>query len=338
MKNKYKNLFNKSFIVLFAIVNLSYFSLAQASVSSSELVTLANSARAKEGLGNLQTNTKLESAAFAKANDMLEKGYFAHASPDGKTPWDFITEAGYSYVYAGENLAIGYADSAELHNAWMNSASHRDNIMNPNFRDIGVAVVSGQYQGGETTVVVQMFGSTSFSQPGSSGSPVVASADTGNLSKTKQFSLILEKTGFSPNKIFAGEDVNFKVTLTGEATDIFYSLGDQKIDLKESVKAEQNSLEKTYEKTEKIEKEGDHTVTLTVSDKWGNREAKDLGKLTVAKKVITKNISSGNNPLFGAIRDFVENNISLIALTMALITFSIAGYFIFRFRKHGKFI
>ena len=336
-KFKGKNLIKITFIALFTIANLSYFNIARA-VSSSELVSLANSSRAQEGLGSLRTNSKLESAAFAKVNDMIEKDYFAHTSPDGKTPWDFINDAGYNYVYAGENLAIGYADSAELHNAWMDSPSHRDNIMNPNFKDVGVAVVSGEYQGGQTTVVVQMFGATSFNEPNNNPSPVVASADSNNQSKTKQFDLILEKTSFSPNKIFADEEVDFKVTLTGDATEIFYTVGDQKVDLKESVKSEQNSKEKTYEKKEKIQKEGDYIVTLTVIDKWGNREAKDLGELTVAKKIISKNTSSANSPLVEAIKGFAENNISLIALVMALATLGAAGFLVFRFRKFGKFI
>ena len=119
-----------AFILISTIISASFVGQAFAAPSASTLVSLVNSSRAEQGLGALSVNGQLVSAATAKANDMLENDYFAHTSPSGKTPWDFISASGYSYVYAGENLAIGYNDSSELHSAWMNSPSHRENIMN----------------------------------------------------------------------------------------------------------------------------------------------------------------------------------------------------------------
>lgn len=129
-----------------------------ASIKSAFLVDLTNEDRAKEGLPELRINDKLVAAAGMKAADMAAKEYFAHQSPDGRQPWDFIKASGYSYVYAGENLAVNFYDSDEVEEAWMDSPSHRKNILNNRYTEIGIATASGRYKGDSTTYVVQMFG------------------------------------------------------------------------------------------------------------------------------------------------------------------------------------
>lgn len=128
-----------------------------ASVLPSVLVDLANTNRGTT-LALLTPNPLLEQAAQAKANDMASKGYFAHTSPDGRSPWYWFDQAGYKYAYAGENLAINFTDSTQVNNAWMNSPLHRANILNGNFTEIGIATAQGTYQGRPTTFVVQEFG------------------------------------------------------------------------------------------------------------------------------------------------------------------------------------
>jgi hypothetical protein len=93
-----------------------------------------------------------------KANDMATKGYFAHTSPEGLSPWYWFKQAGYDFVYAGENLAVNFSDSAEVDKAWMNSPGHRDNILNTKYTEVGIATANGMYQGRPTTFVVQEFG------------------------------------------------------------------------------------------------------------------------------------------------------------------------------------
>ena len=93
-----------------------------------------------------------------KAQDMMAKGYFEHTSPQGISPWYWFDQSGYDYRYAGENLAIGFIDSGEVNNAWLASPAHKANILNGNYRETGTAVLSGNFQGGQTTVVVQLFG------------------------------------------------------------------------------------------------------------------------------------------------------------------------------------
>lgn len=136
--------------------------------SSREIVALSNAEREKNGLIALSENPLLQQAAEAKAADMLASDYWAHYSPSGKSPWGFITGAGYKYVYAGENLARDFDDANEVVGAWMNSTSHRANLLDRNFREIGVAVVDGELGGREGILVVQMFGSSNVSAPASS--------------------------------------------------------------------------------------------------------------------------------------------------------------------------
>ncbi len=127
-------------------------------VSSAELVTLANAERSAAGLGTLRTDPRLVSAAHAKAENIFELQYWSHYGPSGETPWQFIIGSGYNYVFAGENLAKGFSSSEAAHSAWMASQTHRDNIMNVSYQDIGIAVVSGTLEGSEVILVVQMFG------------------------------------------------------------------------------------------------------------------------------------------------------------------------------------
>jgi hypothetical protein len=128
-------------------------------IPPSEVIRLTNAERAANGLSALSENSILDSAALAKGNDMLAKGYWAHFAPDGTSPWSFFTSFGYKYRYAGENLARDFSDPVSAVNAWMNSPSHRENILNPNYKEIGIGVVQGTLAGADTTIIVQFFGS-----------------------------------------------------------------------------------------------------------------------------------------------------------------------------------
>ena len=77
-------------------------------ITPNNIIYLTNQERGKLGLTALTSNAKLSAAAQAKANDMFAKQYWDHFGPNGETPWQFIRGAGYSYVYAGENLAKGF--------------------------------------------------------------------------------------------------------------------------------------------------------------------------------------------------------------------------------------
>ncbi|MBI2030117.1 hypothetical protein HYT05_00680 [Candidatus Kaiserbacteria bacterium] len=135
-----------------------------ASVVSSVIADLTNGDRASHQLQTLKVNPVLVAAAQAKADDMAAKGYFAHTAPDGTDPWHWFEKVGYEYAYAGENLAIDFSDSLDVERAWMNSPTHRENILNEHFTEIGIAVAVGMYQGRMTTFVVQAFGTPKGAQ------------------------------------------------------------------------------------------------------------------------------------------------------------------------------
>ncbi len=128
-------------------------------INSSTIIALTNQDRAGSGVAALNENAQLDSAAEAKAANMFALDYWAHNSPTGKTPWDFIVASGYRYSAAAENLAEGFYTSAEVVNAWMASPEHETNMMNPLYKDIGVAVMNGVLQGQQTTLVVTEYAS-----------------------------------------------------------------------------------------------------------------------------------------------------------------------------------
>lgn len=145
------------------IVKASYPSVLGTSIdiSSQQLLLLTNQKRQENGQGPLQLNQDLAKAASLKASDMFTKNYWAHNAPDGTTPWVFFRNAGYDYVYAGENLARGFTKADEIINAWMASPSHRDNMLSGNYTEVGFAIVEGKLLGEQTVLVVEMFGNKS---------------------------------------------------------------------------------------------------------------------------------------------------------------------------------
>jgi len=122
------------------------------------VVDLTNEEREDLSAPILQRNATLDRAAQLKAKHMAENEYFSHFSPDGVSPWYWFDQAGYSYAHAGENLAIHFTDSSEVVEAWMKSPTHRANIVNSNYLEIGVGTAKGTYDGFETVYVVQLFG------------------------------------------------------------------------------------------------------------------------------------------------------------------------------------
>ncbi len=130
-------------------------------ITPGKIVELTNQERAAAGLPALTLNNSLSQGAGLKANDMFAFDYWAHESPTGRQPWEFFREAGYDYRVAGENLARDFMNAEEVVSAWMKSPSHKDNILNPKYQEIGVAAVNGTLGGIKTTLVVQFFGTPS---------------------------------------------------------------------------------------------------------------------------------------------------------------------------------
>lgn len=129
------------------------------SITASQVVEQTNRQRATLGLAPLTMNTQLNAAALSKGNNMCSEQYWAHISPSGTTPWVFMKNAGYRYSVAGENLARDFSDTGSMIWAWMASPTHKANIVNGKYKEIGVAVIDCNLLGHDTALVVQMFGS-----------------------------------------------------------------------------------------------------------------------------------------------------------------------------------
>ena len=151
-------------IFLVGQFSLNFFTLVSPSVlgfasdiTPEQVIELTNQRRMERGLSPLQLNNVLNEVAQRKAGDMFAFNYWAHTSPSGRDPWSFFQEVDYRYLYAGENLARDFMNSSSVVDAWMNSPSHRTNILNSHYQEIGLAVVDGTLNGVETTLVVQVF-------------------------------------------------------------------------------------------------------------------------------------------------------------------------------------
>jgi hypothetical protein len=130
-----------------------------ATVLVGTLNNLTNSERQQQNLSSLKENILLDKSAQFKADDMVKNGYFAHKSPDGKEPWYWLDSVGYKYSYAGENLAINFNESEDVVNAWMNSPTHKANIVKGSYTEIGTAIATGTYKGKDAVFVVQHYAS-----------------------------------------------------------------------------------------------------------------------------------------------------------------------------------
>ncbi|MBI4217435.1 MAG: hypothetical protein HY603_01410, partial [Parcubacteria group bacterium] len=128
-------------------------------LSRSGIFFWTNEHRKINGLAALESNAVLDEAAKAKLGDMFEYQYFAHVSPAGRGVGDWVGDQQYEFITIGENLALGnYKDDKALVQAWMDSPGHRANILNTKYREIGIAVGRGAYEGQQTWLAVQIFG------------------------------------------------------------------------------------------------------------------------------------------------------------------------------------
>ena len=146
-------------VVITAFLFLSYPSPAVLSeITTAGIFRMINVSREADGLEPLSLNPILSEAASTKGADMLARQYFAHDTPDGKRPWEWINREQYDYVVAGENLAMGFITAEAAHQALMQSPTHRKNILNGRYSDIGLAVIEGELNGLHTQLLVQFFG------------------------------------------------------------------------------------------------------------------------------------------------------------------------------------
>ncbi len=155
---------------------------ASINLSTQNLLNLTNRQRQDNNEPPLVMNSELTQAAQMKAKDMFAKNYWAHNSPTGEMPWDFIKQSGYDYEYAGENLARGFTSAQDVVTAWMNSPEHRQNMLSPNYHDVGFAVQEGSLTGeNDTVLIVEELGSTPADVPNAATGKTLGSAIPQNV-------------------------------------------------------------------------------------------------------------------------------------------------------------
>lgn len=130
-----------------------------------KIINLTNEIRQNLGVGLLTESQKLDEAAMYKVEDMLVGQYFAHTSPSGTRLSDWMKKVGYNYAFGGENLAIGFEDASGVIEAWKKSPTHYANMIDPDFKEIGVGAISGQYNQYDTVLIAQYFGTEKKPRP-----------------------------------------------------------------------------------------------------------------------------------------------------------------------------
>lgn len=128
------------------------------SETGNQIISLTNDLRKSKGVQTLTKNNLLETAAINKAQDMLVQQYFAHVGPDSRSLKNWLVDVGYDYRMAGENLALGFSSATDVMAAWQNSPTHYANLVDPDFTQIGVGAVSGNYQSYDSVLIAQYFG------------------------------------------------------------------------------------------------------------------------------------------------------------------------------------
>jgi len=132
------------------------------SMSIGGLLADTNAARTANGIAGLGLNNQLDAAAQANADDMAARDYWSHDTPEGNPPWVWVSAQGYSYQKLGQNLATGFADEQSTIDGWMNSPPHRENLLDPAYKDVGFGFANNPNYtaagGGPMTIVVAFYG------------------------------------------------------------------------------------------------------------------------------------------------------------------------------------
>lgn len=195
---------------------------------STEILYLSNQDRLKNNLDGLKLNSVLSTAALAKAENMIINNYFAHTSPDGKKPWDWINRSEYDYMLVGENLAMNFSSAKTAHEALMQSPLHKKNILNNKYQDIGLAVVSGKIKGKETNLLVELFGAQKTAQKlavSDKQTPLVKATTTVGVNSEKSTNI-----GVNITEVLGSETTEKEIKQDDNATTTSNFLEDKKID------------------------------------------------------------------------------------------------------------
>lgn len=257
------------FLIIQIVLSYTTFTspkVVASTITTGQIINLTNSARSSHNLPALKTSGALNNAASKKAIHMLKHNYWSHTAPDGTTPWHFITSSGYNYLYAGENLAKDFIDANSVIAAWLASTSHRNNILNNHYKDMGVAIVEGALQGKQTILVVQMFGqqAAQASQPSLEVPSPSQSTSNSDITPPEPPEILKPKDGTITNSL------RLKIEgIAEKGSEVGVYDGNQKLG---SIPADPEGSF-TY-KTQKDLSENLHTFSADATDATGNTSMK----------------------------------------------------------------
>lgn len=302
-------------LLILAIFNfgaVSALALEKHEIDPEIMVNLTNGSRREAGLSELILNTQLASAAEKKADDMFQLQYFEHNSPDGKTPWVFIKSAGYEYVYAGENLAMDFVSAEGVHKALMESSSHRENILNVNYSDVGISVKKGLFKGAETIMVVEMFG-----LPVKRSAEVKAAEPAAEIAKKIQAPIAVK---------IDQEQAAVEVSASEDAEETAFEVQDAAIDLCEGSSTEGQAAETTEaggdtEEFSLFAQDSLFTNLYVCSADTANAESKNgsvAGTVKEQKKTAYNSGPSAEYENYFAVLDMFKKEITLTLLSIAI--------------------
>lgn len=275
--------------------------VAAPSIDATELMNKINSERTQRFIPSLYSNSKLGTAAYGKAADMLARSYFAHIDPDGNYVWPRIEAAGYTpYLTLGENLAMDFTSAEAVVSAWMNSPTHRANIVNEKFEDQGLASTYGTYEPNHNTIIIVSLFGTLYKKatapapaPSPAPSPTPAPVPTPVPTPTPEptptpvptptptpapvpttSSLQINKDIKITNTSISGQNrVSVNVVIQGSPTLVTAKLKTQSISLLAGKTAGEYSGSFTFDSTENL---SNQTLTVEARDKKGTKVSKEF--------------------------------------------------------------
>jgi len=212
VKTKMKNKFNIDYFLTYPLifVILGIFLLPKlaflSSITEQNIISATNKERVGLSIPALSTNELLTKAAYAKAKAIIESQTFQHDIGDRRfSSW--VKDVDYKYTYIGENLALDFTTSEGAIKAWLNSPSHKKNLLNDKFKEIGVAVVEHRFQGKNTTIIVQIFGTPVMPLNNIATNPEIKTEQAVIESQPASDNVNLAPVAYQPNLFESSRDI-----------------------------------------------------------------------------------------------------------------------------------
>lgn len=281
-----------------------------------EIMALTNHDRENNNLNPLVINPILSKAALSRANDMVANNYFSHYGLDGKNPWDWIDREEYPYLNVGENLAMNFLSADSAHSALMQSPLHKKNILNPNYEEIGLAIINGKINDKDTTILVEIFAT----KKSETKEPLVLETEPENTAKEE----IKQETKNDEIKVLSSENETDNNKIEEKPEEPLVQPENQEVKIIKEEITDQEDIEENIGKIEEESAEesniNEEQINLIKTDILNKIKEEDEKKALNARIESEKNL---NQELIA-----IEHKDNKIRTGIALITFSKYSYII----------